>query len=169
MVALIVTPAWRRARNIPRRLFTPRNTCRPYLPVLSGGAGGGQGVYDGARAHPPGRGPRGRGRGGLRSHTDPTSVCNAERLCGITHRDGHSETGQWRRITGRSSNCPNWPGANVGMPAVDDVTHPDRRLSPIRTFSSRGDRVWTAIVETVPFGGVERLDNDRHLTYRIAN
>jgi len=30
---------------------------------------------------------------GLRSHTDPTPACNAERLCGITHWDRHSETG----------------------------------------------------------------------------
>lgn len=79
----------------------------------------------------------------LRSHTDPTPVCNAERLCGITHRGRHSETRQWRCIADRSSNCSNWSGANVGMPVVDDVTRPDRRkrLSPVRrAFFFRGDQ-----------------------------
>lgn len=90
-----------------------------------------------ARARAPARPGAGRGdvgAGDTRSHTDPTSVCNAERLCGITHRDGHSETGQWRRPAARQI-------VRIGpeqMPAVDDVTHPDRRerLSPIRAFSS---------------------------------
>lgn len=108
----------------------------PLFPPCSLGGGGG----DGARA--PGRGDVGAGDCARIPILRPYVMQNgyaALRTGMGTPKLGNGAVSP----TGRSSNCPNWPGANVGMLAVDDVTRPDRRkgLSPLGAFSSRRARV----------------------------